>query len=252
VIPFVKAHACGNDFLLIEEQYAGEGRAAITRQLCDRNTGIGADGVEWVDLRGDEVRAVLSNADGSIAEISGNGTRCVAAWLAHERQAESFAIKTGAGTRQCRVLSHQGPSFQVETDMGVPDVAAMQVGQYQGVRVSMGNPHFVIFVDGFPQDWAAIGASLTNDAAFPNGSNIEFVRIVGTNAIEFRIYERGAGPTLSSGTGSCASAVAAIFARQMPQQLRVASQGGEQTVRWQQEVSLTGPAELIARGEAWL
>jgi diaminopimelate epimerase len=252
VIPFVKAHACGNDFLIIDEQYADPGRAETTRLLCHRNTGIGADGVEWLDTRGDIAKAILSNADGSIAEISGNGTRCVAAWLASEKNLTEVPIETGAGTKVCRILTRSGQFFQVETGMGQPQVSALQIAQFRGVRVSMGNPHFVLFVDEFPDDWIEVGASLSTAPEFPEGTNVEFVRITGTDSIEFRIYERGAGPTLSSGTGSCASGVAAMATQSMPRDLRVTALGGEQFVRWGNEVFLTGPAELIARGEAYL
>jgi diaminopimelate epimerase len=252
VIPFVKAHACGNDFLIIDEQYAGEARAELAQRLCNRNTGIGADGVEWLDASAPVARAVLSNADGSIAEISGNGTRCVAAWLASQNNVAEVQIVTGAGTRNCRILSRSGQYFQVETGMGVPTVSPLTIDRFEGVRVSMGNPHFVIFVSDFPEDWIGIGAALSTSPQFAEGSNVEFVRVTGTNSIEFRIYERGAGPTLSSGTGSCASAVAAMTARNMPRELRVLAQGGEQTVRWDSDVYLTGPAELVARGEAYL
>jgi diaminopimelate epimerase len=248
----VKAHACGNDFLIIDEKFAAKGRAQVATSLCHRNTGIGADGIEWLDLSGDIPHAILSNADGSIAEISGNGTRCVAACLAAETGAKHVSIETGAGRKECRILAADGHVFQVETNMGEPQVAPVTVAGHQGVRVSMGNPHFVIFVEDFPQDWIAIGSKLAVDAAFPEGTNVEFVRVVDSGSIEFRIYERGAGPTLSSGTGSCAAAVAVMATHTMPRELRVIAQGGEQRVRWQQQVFLTGPAQLIARGEAWL
>jgi diaminopimelate epimerase len=256
MIPFVKAHACGNDFLIIEERFvgelaAGDTRAVITRRLCDRHIGIGADGVEWLNLTGPIARAVLANADGSIAEISGNGTRCVAAWLSSQSGAQEIEIETGAGRKLCRILSSEGASFQIETGMGQPTFNEIAIDEFRGVRVSMGNPHFVLFVENFPSDWIEIGARLSVHAAFPQGTNVEFVRVPDTNSIEFRIFERGAGPTLSSGTGTCAVAVAAIATRNMPRELRVISQGGEQQVRWQEEVFLTGPAQLIARGEAY-
>jgi diaminopimelate epimerase len=235
MIPFVKAHACGNDFLIVHEKYAGLHRDELARYLCDRHTGIGADGVEWVEEVGHAVRAILSNADGSIAEISGNGTRCI------------------AGAKNCHILKHEGRIFQVETAMGTPAIDKFTLRKHEGVRVSIGNPHFVLFVDQFPDDWEKTGAQLAVDPAFPEGTNVEFVQITDTNAIEFRIYERGAGPTLSSGTGSCASAVAAMAIRDMPHDLRVIAPGGEQRVRWENEILyLTGMAEIIASGEAFL
>jgi diaminopimelate epimerase len=253
MIPFVKAHACGNDFLIVHEKYAGLHRAERARYLCDRHTGIGADGVEWVEETGGGVRAILSNADGSIAEISGNGTRCIAAWWAAKEKVSDVKVETAAGVKLCHILKHEGKIFQVETTMGTPQVDNFTLRNHAGVRVSIGNPHFVLFVDRFPDDWEKTGAQLAVDPTFPEGTNVEFVQIVDTNAIEFRIYERGAGPTQSSGTGSCASAVAAMATRDMPHDLRVIAPGGEQRVRWDDDILyLTGTAEIIASGEALL
>lgn len=248
----MKANACGNDFLIIEEKFAGSDRASVAKKLCDRHFGIGADGVEWVVAEGDSVRAILSNGDGSVAEISGNGTRCVAAWLSAESGFKLVKVKTAVGEKICRILSRTANTFQVETEMGKPVAALAQVGKYAGMSVSIGNPHFVVLVDTFPDDWIDIGKRLSTDAQFAEGCNVEFVRIAAPDAIEFRIYERGAGPTMSSGTGSCAAAVAAITQHNLPRDLRVVAPGGEQRVRWHDELTLTGPAELIARGEALL
>lgn len=253
MIPFTKAHACGNDFLIVEEKYASHGRDEISRALCSRNFGVGADGVEWVTVGENAITARLINSDGSEAEISGNGTRCVAAWHGSQTGAKEIIIGTGAGPKLCRILSDDGRLFQVETAMGAATSSPRTVEGFAGVEVSVGNPHFVLIAEQIPTDWIEVGARLTNNAAFPAGANIEFVRIVDTNSIEFRIYERGAGPTQSSGTGSCASAVAVMAERGMPRDLRVIAPGGEQWVRWAADgVYLTGPAELIARGEAWI
>ncbi len=252
MIPFTKAHACGNDFLIVDEKHASRAREEITRSLCSRHTGVGADGVEWVIVADGAITARLTNSDGSPAEISGNGTRCVAAWHASETGAKEVLIHTGAGAKHCRILSGDGRLFQVETAMGAATALPRTVEGFEGIEVNVGNPHFVLIAPEIPTDWIEIGAQLTANPAFPSGANIEFVRIVDTNSIEFRIYERGAGPTQSSGTGSCASAVAVMAERGMPRELRVIAPGGEQRVRWPSDgVYLTGPAELIARGEAW-
>ena len=157
MIPFVKAHACGNDFLVVQEDLAGvEARDALTRRLCHRNQGIGADGVEfltWEDKR--QARIRLHNADGSIAEISGNGTRCVAAWIAYETQAgpgDEIVLETDAGRRVCRIDDRTGQVFRITSSMGVPEVGTRLLHMTSGVPVegavvSTGNPHFVIFVD---------------------------------------------------------------------------------------------------------
>jgi diaminopimelate epimerase len=275
LIPFTKAHACGNDFLIVTEEAArsaaADDWAALTRRLCARNTGIGADGVEffaWTGPRSGRIR--LHNADGSIAEISGNGTRCVAAWMALERglrPGDEVEIATDAGVRACRVnavSNTAGYSVQVTAGMGVPTYAPRTVALTNGLtvagyEVSTGNPHFVILVDNAEfavagQPWAAIGEEICAHPDFPHQTNVEFVRIVSPTEIEIRIFERGVGPTTSSGTGSSASATAAIAFLGCRSPLMVAAPGGAQTVEWDgpgTELHLTGPAVLIARGEAW-
>jgi diaminopimelate epimerase len=262
VIPFVKAHACGNDFLVIQENLASaEPRAELTRRLCQRNTGIGADGVEfltWEGKRQGKIR--LHNADGSIAEISGNGTRCVAAWIAYETKAgpgDEIILETDAGPRVCRIDDRTGQIFMITSSMGVPKVGAASL-PLEGAVVSTGNPHFVVFVDrpnfsDYP--WESIGEEICTHPMFsPQQTNVEFVRMISPDEIEIRIYERGVGPTSSSGTGTCASAAAAIALRGAAPLLHVIAPGGAQTVQWQgpgSEIQLAGPAELICFGETW-
>lgn len=265
MIPFIKAHACGNDFLIVEETHAQGAHAALTRRLCARNTGVGADGVEFVAAESHGVVPIrLINADGSEAEISGNGTRCVAAWLAHSAGKNEVTIATKAGPRRCRVIAQHGNVLQIETEMGVPAVQPRTLRlpnglELQGAEVSVGNPHFVLFVDTEDfsvagQSWQAIGASIALHPEFPHGTNAEFVRIRDPRTIEFRIYERGVGPTLSSGTGTCASSSASIALRGVERKLTVLAEGGPQTIHWpdaKQPILLTGPAEIIATGEAF-
>ena len=156
---FTKASACGNDFLIVDGAEAGGDFSALTRRLCDRHNGVGADGVEWLfpDDEAD-VMARLINADGSEAEISGNGTRCVAAEICSRSQKTEVVIRTGAGLKTCRLLGKQGTAFEFETDMGLATVGEQLAIETANVRtlgtiVSMGNPHFVVFVDRFPEDW---------------------------------------------------------------------------------------------------
>jgi diaminopimelate epimerase len=272
LIPFTKAHACGNDFLIVGEEWVKDrDRAELTRRLCARTTGVGADGIEffaWTGKKAGRIR--LYNADGSIAEISGNGTRCVAAWMAEETGAErgdALEIETDAGVRVCHVDAvHRERKFVVEvtTGMGVPQLAERTVtipggAQVAGVEVSTGNPHFVIVVDNAEftvdgQRWQSVGQQICGHPDFPYQTNVEFVRIAGAGEIEIRIYERGVGPTSSSGTGTSASATAAIALHGCTSPLRVMAPGGAQTVTWDgpgTELKLSGPAALIARGEAW-
>ncbi|MGD0730858.1 MAG: diaminopimelate epimerase [Terracidiphilus sp.] len=272
MISFTKAHACGNDFLIVTEDAAGDADwAELTRRLCARNTGIGADGIEFFAWTGpNSGRIQLHNADGSTAEISGNGTRCVAAWMAEalgSGPADTLEIATDAGLRICRVDAvnrSDGFAVEVTAGMGVPVVEAHTVTLAGGVRiagvcVSMGNPHFVIVVDNpeftvAGETWQAIGAEICIHPDFPDQTNVLFVRIIDAAEIEIRIFERGVGPTMSSGTGTSASSTAAISFNGCRSPLHVAAPGGAQTVTWDgpgTELFLTGPASLIARGEAW-
>ena len=255
VIPFMKASACGNDFLIIDGTLAPTHLAEWTRQVCDRHNGVGADGVEWLFSAKDaDVEARLINADGSPAEISGNGTRCVAAYLCAANKQESVVIRTGAGLKVCTLVARNENTFEFEIAMGVPEAAAefavdTSFGPVRGVPLSMGNPHFAVFVAAFPPDWQKRAAEIQRDPVFKQGVNIELVSIRDKGNIDVRFLERGVGETQSSGTGSCAAAVAAIAKGPATSPLRVHAPGGVQIVRFDKEVFLRGPAQLICRGE---
>lgn len=263
-IRFVKAHARGNDFLVIEESAAKGRHAEMARRLCARTTGIGADGIEFLDRRADgSLFLRLFNADGSEAELSGNGTRCVAAWLAASESRSEAAFGTHGGERVCKVVRREGGEWWIETAMGVPrvmprtiEIAGVQ-GPIEGAMVNVGNPHFVLFVDGddfasHGMRWQEIGAKISVDPLFRFGTNVEFVRVLAPDRIEFRIFERGCGPTSSSGTGTCASSAAAMGLRGAARSLTAVAEGGAQTVVWPDaaaQMMLTGPAEIICTGE---
>jgi diaminopimelate epimerase len=254
-IPFVKASACGNDFLIIDGMHAPPDLPAFSRRICDRHNGVGADGVEWLFPAKDaDIRARLINADGSDAEISGNGTRCVAAYLCSEVPREKLIIRTGAGLKACSLTSHAGTTFEFEIVMGEPQIGdefpiKVAFGEVRGIPVSMGNPHFVVFVDEFGPGWQGDAAEIGKHHDFKFGINVEMVRIIDDQNIEAKFFERGVGETQSSGTGSCAAAVASIFAKKAESPVRVHGPGGVQAVRWEDQVFLRGPAELICRGE---
>jgi len=263
-VSFVKAHACGNDFLVIEESAAGGRHAAMARKLCARNTGIGADGIEFLDRRADGSFFLrLFNADGSEAELSGNGTRCVAAWLAASEGMQEVALGTHGGIRTCKVVRRQGAEWWIESGMGVPRVMPRKIeiagveDVIDGAMVNVGNPHYVIFVDAedfssHGLSWQELGAKIAVDPMFKFGTNVEFVRVLSADEIAFRIYERGCGPTTSSGTGTCASSAAAMTLRDTARELAAIAQGGAQQVVWADasaEMRLTGPAEIICKGE---
>lgn len=272
MIPFTKAHACGNDFLIVtEDDASGHNWAELARRLCARSTSIGADGVEfftWTGPKSGRIR--LHNADGSVAEISGNGTRCVAAWMAHSLRSQPgdvLEIVTDAGPRLCRIntlSATAGFTVEVTAGMGVPVFEPHTVTlagglRIVGVRVSIGNPHFVIVVDNADfavagKPWQSLGADICVHPDFPQQTNVEFVRVLNPYQIEIRIFERGVGPTSSSGTGTAASATAGTAFMSCLSPLTVLAPGGAQTVTWEgagAELRLTGPASLIARGEAF-
>jgi diaminopimelate epimerase len=264
VIPFVKASACGNDFLLIdsldiEDSIAQTDMTVLTRRLCDRHEGVGADGIEWMyphpsaDL---ELR--LINADGSEAEVSGNGTRCVAAYVCAEQGKERITIQTGAGLKTCKLTSRSESEYEFEVEMGEAAVGrelAVKLGarQVRGIPVSIGNPHYVVFVPEFSANWQVEAAQIQHSPEFKHGINVELVAVDGEHDVKARFFERGVGETQSSGTGSCASAVAAMVTGRAESPVRVHTPGGIQTVRKEGNlVFLRGAARLVCRGEFFL
>jgi diaminopimelate epimerase len=264
VVPFVKASACGNDFLLIDsgifkDHLAPADVAEFTRRICHRHEGVGADGVEWMyphasaDL---EIR--LINADGSEAEISGNGTRCVAAHICASEQKEKITIQTGAGLKTCTLTGRTESEYEFEIAMGEAAIAAEMTvklvgGEVRGTPVSMGNPHYVVLVPEFAENWQSRAAEIQRSERFPRGVNVEMVVVDGKHDVRVRFFERGVGETQSSGTGSCASALAAIAAGRAHSPIRVHAPGGRQTVRQEGfTVFLRGSARLLCRGEFFL
>jgi diaminopimelate epimerase len=257
--------------IVTEEAARDHDWAALTQRLCARNAGVGADGIEffrWIGPKSGRIR--LHNADGSIAEISGNGTRCVAAWMAQELNAQAgdeFEIETDAGMRVCRidgVRSGAGFAVDVTAGMGVPEFEPKTVRladgfEIGGLQVSTGNPHFVILAESAEfsiagKKWSVVGAEICVHPDFPSQTNVEFANVNGANEIEIRIWERGVGPTSSSGTGTSATATVAIALGLAKSPLTVVAPGGAQKVVWDgpgTELFLTGPAALIARGEAY-
>jgi diaminopimelate epimerase len=268
-IPFVKAHACGNDFLIVEERIAGGAHGVLARRLCARHTGVGADGIEFLDRAGgrkdgSDYFLRLFNADGSEAELSGNGTRCVAAWLARSEGLMDVALGTRGGVRKCRVMDADGEIYLIESEMGVPVVTARTivvpgVGDVAGAEVNMGNPHFAVFVESEDfsvrgMAWQEVGARIGGSPLFAQGTNVEFVRVLGAEEIAFRIYERGCGPTLSSGTGTCAASAAAMVLKGTARELTAFAEGGSQRTVWpanDAQMLLTGPAEIVCTGDAF-
>ena len=259
-IPFTKAHGAKNDFLLTWEHEAPEGdRAAMARAICERHTGIGADGWMLVAKPTDgeaEGSIQLYNSDGSTAEISGNGTRCAAAFLIrHGYAAGVVRIRTGAGIKTLRLLKRSSLAFEFEMNMGRPEILAerFQLPLAGGARdvtlLDVGNPQCAVPVDNFDFDWRAMGAEIECHPHFPRRTNVSFLKPVDAHTIDVRFYERGAGETMSSGTGSTGAAVTAVARGMARSPVRVLTPAGSMDLRWEEEIYLTGPAEIIGDGE---
>jgi diaminopimelate epimerase len=259
-IPFTKAHGAANDFLLSwMDQVPAVDLPSTARAICDRHTGIGADG--WILIHNSAIR--LFNADGSEAEISGNGTRCAAALLVGAEQAagravDQVTILTAAGPKRLRLIRHEGCRFWFEMNMGLPAYEAseircnlpLKIGRQEVTILNVGNPQCVVFVQAFSPDWEALGAEIESHPRFPKRTNVSFVRVIDAHTIETRFYERGAGVTLSSGTGATGAGVAAILRKLAASPITVQTPAGEALqLRWDDSVYLTGPAEIIGTGE---
>jgi diaminopimelate epimerase len=205
-----------------------------------------------------DVEIRLINADGSPAEISGNGTRCVAAYVCAQLGKERISILTGAGMKICQLTARKESEYEFEIEMGdaaVENELALRLstGELRGIPVSMGNPHYVIFVPEFTPDWRVRATEIQRSPHFEKGVNVEFVVVDSKFDVRARFFERGVGETQSSGTGSCAVAVAAIAAGRAVSPVKVQAPGGTQTVRTVgSKVLLRGPARLLCRGEFFL
>jgi diaminopimelate epimerase len=259
-IPFTKAHGAKNDFLLTWAKDApGERLAETARAICDRHTGVGADGWMLVDPAGDHPAIRLFNSDGSEAEISGNGTRCAAAFVLDAGLAAGpgIVIRTGAGDKSLRLLRSTGLWFLFEMNMGRPEVAdgellavlPLSAGEREATVLWVGNPQCALLVDSFDFDWRALGAEIERHPRFPKRTNVSFVRVVDRHTLDVRFYERGAGETMSSGTGSTGAMAAAVLLGLAESPVRVITPAGPLELRWEADVYLTAPAEIVAAGD---
>jgi diaminopimelate epimerase len=258
-IPFTKAHGAKNDFLLTTSaDFPGGDLPAIARAICHRHTGVGADG--WMLIEpasgGDYDASIrLFNSDGSEAEISGNGTRCAAAFLIRDGlDKDEVRVRTGAGIKRLRLLERADLRFLFEMDMGRPEFTAERFelplagGARDVTLVSVGNPQCAMPVADFDFDWRALGAEIERHALFPNRTNVSFLRARDEHTLEVRFWERGAGETMSSGTGSAGAFAAAVLRGLVRSPARVVTPAGPLELRWDGEVFLTGPAEIVADG----
>lgn len=255
-LTFVKAHALGNDFLLLDSRLLPPSlnRAALARATCDRHRGIGADGLIVYSGSG-PIGMQLLNADGSYSEVSGNGVRCLAAWIALRNAlgpGEAVAIDTDAGRKRLELLSVDGGRFAFRAAMGAPEQIAQRTLDVNGepvtaVTLRVGNPQCVVLGEATRDRLHRIAAPLAVHPDFPEGTNVELAAVETPDRVRILIWERGVGPTEASGTGACAAAVAAIAYGGARRDVQVASPGGTQRVEWLDEgLFLTGWAEVVA------
>jgi len=319
-VPFAKFHGLGNDWLVVGAEGLPRSLSKFVPAILDRHKGVGADGLLVVmppRNKKHDARVRFFNADGSEAEMSGNGIRCAGAFLAELSPArQSFLIETAAGLKSLQKVKEEKGKWLFRVGMGAPILEPAKIpfkaGDFPapvkgfplhtprgGVRAtvtSMGNPHCSIFVKDFeslnvapgfspagnrvgatlvvargrpqgpplqkaagypgsetlryPLDWESLGREIETNPLFPNRTNVEFVRVLSRNEIEVRFWERGVGHTMSSGTGSCAAAVASILNGLTERQVRVRTEAGSLQVDWPEngEIILTGPVERIAQG----
>ncbi len=274
-VPFVKTEATGNDFVLVDCRNRPElfdAVAPLVPAVCDRRTGVGADGVLFL-LEGDKApwRMRLLNADGSEAEMCGNGLRCIGCYLRRlGERSEEMRIETLAGPVLLSWRGEEGLRCLFRVDMGEPVLKASLVpttlgsdtaveeplavpsGVMRFTCVSMGNPHAVAFVDDTASlDLPLLGPAVERHPAFPRRTNVEFARPLGDGRFEVRVWERGAGETKACGSGACAVAVAAALTGRGAPRCEINMPGGRLLVEWKgggSSVFLTGPAGIVFHG----
>jgi len=255
-IPFTKAHGARNDFLLTwrDQLPSTFDTPSAAVAICDRHTGVGADGWLLVSQAETADGAIeLWNSDGSRSEISGNGTRCAAAFLIEaNRASENVRITTGAGLKHLRLLDRDGLRFSFEMNMGSATVEELRASvlDYDATTLNVGNPQCAVFVEHFDFDWRALGAAIERHWQFPNRTNVSFIKRIDEHTLDVRFFERGAGETMSSGTGSTGAAAAAFARGLVKNPITVLTPAGPLAIRWEdQDILLAGPAAIVASGE---
>jgi diaminopimelate epimerase len=279
---FIKFHGFGNDYIVIDAAQFRDpsGWGSFARRICNRHYGAGADGIAVVSpapAEDADFRVRIFNPDGSEAALSGNGTRCAAAYLYYQKlwQAEELRLTTRAGVKRYVLREDDGHGKYVfDSELGQPkfdsasipmltEPALDQVVDYEldvdgdtfkVTALQMGNPNCCLFVNDFNDfDWRKLGKAIENHKQFPDRTNVVFVRIKDRQNIELRIWERGVGETTASGTCSCAAAVAAMVKEETERAIEVEMPGGHAKIQWRDdgEVVITGSAEVIYAGQ-WL
>jgi diaminopimelate epimerase len=258
-VTVTKAHAYGNDFLFVPSADVRGDLAGLARRLCHRHTGIGGDGLIVYELRPAGATMQLLNADGSASELSGNGLRCLAALVARTQRlptGASIVVQTDAGAKTLELIDRDGERYTFRAAMGAPEDLRQESISVAGesIRASVlriGNPQCIV-LGPLPdaERFHRIGPLLSTHAMFPAGTNVEFAHVEAPDRVRILIWERGVGPTTSSGTGSSASAVAAAAHGGAARAVDVVAPGGTQRVEWREDgVYLTGWAEIVMEGQ---
>ena len=264
MLSVAKAHAFGNDFLFVPaEQAEGLKLDELSRRLCNRHAGLGGDGVIYYTTAPDgSARMKLINTDGSPSELSGNGLRCLAALVLHQREAAGMMpiphvrVDTDAGWKTLSLVSRQAAKYTFRAAMGAPERVAQEQIEAAGealtvTTLAIGNPQCVALMKELPDQarFHRLGPALATHPRFTAGTNVEFAVIESKSRVRILIWERGVGPTLASGTGACASAIAAIAHGGADRDVEVIAPGGTQRVEWRDDgIYLTGWAEVIFEG----
>ena len=288
-IAFTKMHGCGNDYIYVngaQVKIENDKKPEAVRRLSDRHFGIGGDGVIFIHpLTGEgagqqaDFEMEMYNADGSRAEMCGNGIRCVAKYVYDKglTDKECIRIVSCGNVKILELAVQNGKVTSVKVNMGSPVLRAEDIpvvsGQEEAIAerievegkeykmtcVSMGNPHAVIFMDGHGDlgsfDIEKVGPHFENHMRFPKRVNTEFAKVIDRHTVQMRVWERGTGETLACGTGACATAVASILNGLTEEEVTVKLLGGELNIRWDRGenlVYMTGPAETVFEGEVEL
>jgi diaminopimelate epimerase len=264
MLSIAKAHAYGNDFLFVPaEQTEGQRLDELSRRLCDRYSGIGGDGVIYFTTAPDGTAQMkLINADGSPSELSGNGLRCLAALVLYRREQlrlpplTEVRVDTDAGWKALSLISREKGRYLFRAAMGQPERVVEESISAAGetltvTTLAIGNPQCVALMKQLPtlERFNRLGPALSTHSRFPAGTNVEFAVVEAANKVRILIWERGVGPTHASGTGACASAVAAIAHGGAERDIEVIAPGGTQRVEWRDDgIYLTGWAEVVFDG----
>jgi diaminopimelate epimerase len=269
---FWKMHGLGNDYIVIDnrdEEISDVEAPELARKLCERKFSVGADGLLLASNSASAaVKMQIFNADGSEAEMCGNGIRCFVKYCYENNVARKseLTVETLAGIKRAWLTIENGSVKSVRVDMGTPALERSKIpmlGQgtsvnedlqvngetYKVTCLSVGNPHCVIFVDAlddFPVQ--RVGPKIENHRLFPKKTNVEFVQVLGENELKVRVWERGCGETLACGTGACAAVVAGNLLKKVGSKVRVHLLGGDLEVEYAERLFLKGPAEKVFEG----